>query len=220
MCNLLIHIDISAQRKGQVSHLLCRNTWINYHTFDEERSGRLQLVVRLPTIIARNIAEPFGILRLNFKVGFIAYWNVGGLYCCSIRYAWTISTAFLTSELNFSELKLVPISSRTRKHFSRIRTARFPTVSHCIPGPKSGGQYPPPGLPTPRRNLVPEIPTSGVDMRPDIPTPKTEWLTDTCENTTFLQLHWQDVIKCCCNWLFTCYGYLRWRFLKSGRDLQ
>ena len=87
MCNLLIHIDIYTQRKGQVSHLLCRNTWINYHTFDEESLGRLQLVVRLPTIIARNVAEPFGILRLNFKVGFIAYSNAGGLYCCSIRYA-------------------------------------------------------------------------------------------------------------------------------------
>ena len=139
MCNLLIHIDISTQRKGQVSHLLSRNTWINYHTFDEERLGRLQLVVRLPTIIARKMAQPFGILRLNFKVGFIAYWNMGGLYCCSIRYAWTISTAFLTAELNFSELKLVPISSRTRKHFSRMRTARLPTVSNCIPGPMSGG---------------------------------------------------------------------------------
>ena len=122
---------------------------------------------------------------------------------------------FLTAELNFSELKLVPISSRTRKYSCRMRTARLPTVSNCIPGPMSGGQYPPRGHTHPQKGPGTRDTNLQVEHGTRYTHPTTEWLTATYENITFLQLHWRTVIKCCCNWLFTCYRYLRWRILQK-----
>ena len=71
-----------------------------------------------------------------------------------------------------------------------MRTARFGghhdvstgegVSAHSLPGPMSGVGG---GVPTTRRDLVPEISTSS----------GTEWLTDTCENVTFRQLCWRAV---------------------------
>ena len=110
---------------------------------------------------------------------------------------------------DFNFLDLISVSFRTRKHSSRMRTARLPTVHVWWPAldvsswggwvPTTPGQDPcvggwvlSPWVPYPRRDLVPEIPTppSRGDMGPEIPTTHplpfwTEWLTDASGNITF-----------------------------------
>ena len=58
----------------------------------------------------------------------------------------------------------------TRKHLSRMRTARLPTITRCMPGPMSGR------------------PHVGKALVPEIPPPREQ--TQACENITFTQLRW------------------------------
>ena len=82
-------------------------------------------------------------------------------------------------------------------HSSRMRTARFSTISHSIPGSMYQGGYLPPGHNYPLDILsentwyyrYPPPPRKG--MGPEIPTPGQNDLTDACENITFPQLRWR-----------------------------
>ena len=101
------------------------------------------------------------------------------------------------------------------KTSSRIRTACLLTVSCCIPTSQGVG-YPSPmshvwkgthplDLPTPWKELLPEIPTregtwyQGYQPPQKRPgsrdTPLPPWQTDTCETRTLPELRWRAVIR-------------------------
>ena len=96
-------------------------------------------------------------------------------------------------------LKIVSQTDLTRKHSSRMHTARLPTISCCIPFPGVWGGYASPRTYPPRgampRGTVPKtypFPLEGTwyeryppiprkDMGPEIPTPNPCGQPDTCE---------------------------------------